>query len=322
MRRQFKKYNPDQEYLLPPPLKEWLPENHLCHFVSELVEQLDISEIVEDYESDGWGQSPYNPLMMTELILYAYCAGQPSLRKIEKRTYEDIAFRYLAAGNFPDHDTICEFRKRHCQERVMRRVRVPLKTDEKTFQLWYSSFNMNEQLEFIKEIARRLDSVGIPYMMTGSMALALYARPRMTRDIDLVIECQSPDSETIVSLFERDCYVDEQEIRDAIASRTMFNIIHNEWIIKADFIVRKNNEYRRLEFDRRRRFTIEGVSIWGVSPEDLILSKLYWAKDGNSELQREDVRAMLQTAHDLDWIYLEQWAEDLRVQELLSEMRE
>jgi hypothetical protein len=181
---------------------------------------------------------------------------------------------------------------------------------------------MNEQLEFVKEIVRRLDSVGIPYMLTGSMALALYTRPRMTRYIDLVIECQSSDSETMVKLFKKDCYIDEQEVRDAIAYRTMFNIIHNEWIIKADFIVKKDNKYRILEFDRRRRFTIEGVSIWVVSPEDLILSKLCWVKDGNSGLQREDVRAMLQTGNDLDWEYLEQWAEDLEVQEVLFELRE
>ncbi len=181
---------------------------------------------------------------------------------------------------------------------------------------------MNEQLEFIKLIAGRLDSVGIPYMLTGSIALALYTQPRMTRDIDLVIECQSCDSENIVELFESDCYVNAEEIRDAIASRTMFNIIHNEWIVKADFIVRKNDKYRQLEFSRRQRFTIEGVSVWAVSPEDLILSKLHWAKDTGSELQREDVRVMLETVQNLDWIYLERWAEDLGVKNFLGRKRE
>jgi len=180
---------------------------------------------------------------------------------------------------------------------------------------------MNEQLEFVKEIAGRLDSAGIAYMLTGSMALALYTRPRMTRDIDLVIECRSPDSDIIVRLFEVDCYVDAEEVRDAIASRTMFNIIHNEWIIKADFIVRKDDNYRQLEFGRRRRFTIEGVPVWVVSPEDLILSKLHWSKEAESELQREDARVMMQTIQDLDWIYLEKWAENLGVKTLLSEMK-
>ena len=179
-------------------------------------------------------------------------------------------------------------------------------------------FMMNEQLEFIKLIASRLDSAGIPYMLTGSIALALYTQPRMTRDIDLVIECQSRDSENIVRLFESDCYVNAEEICDAIASRTMFNIIHNEWIVKADFIVKKNDKYRQLEFSRRQRFTIEGVSVWAVSPEDLILSKLHWAKDTVSELQMGDVRVMLGTVENLDWIYLEQWAEVLGVKNLLG----
>ena len=99
---------------------------------------------------------------------------------------------------------------------------------------------MNEQLEFFKQIVERLYSAEIAYMLTGSMALALYSRPRMTRDIDLVIACRPADSDTIVQLFESDCYVDPTEVRDAIVSRTMFNIIHNKWIIKADFIVRKD----------------------------------------------------------------------------------
>ncbi|MBD3180332.1 MAG: hypothetical protein GF417_12575 [Candidatus Latescibacteria bacterium] len=154
------------------------------------------------------------------------------------------------------------------------------------------------------------------------MALSLYARPRMTRDIDLVIECQIPDSETIVRLFGRDCYVDEQEVRDAIDSRAMFNIIHNEWIIKADFIVRKKSKYRRLEFNRRRQFSLEDLPIWVVSPEDLILSKLAWGKEARSELQREDVRAILQAGEDLDWEYLDKWAGELGVRNLLSGLKE
>ena len=92
---------------------------------------------------------------------------------------------------------------------------------------------MNEQLEFVKQIASRRDSAGIAYMLTGSMALAIYALPRMTRDIDLVIECRPEDSEELVKLFEADCYVDAESIRDAVVGRAMFNIIHKEWMIRA-----------------------------------------------------------------------------------------
>jgi hypothetical protein len=180
---------------------------------------------------------------------------------------------------------------------------------------------MNEQLEFLKLIVLRLDSASIPYMMTGSMAMATYAAPRMTRDIDLVIECQAGDATRIAKLFEGDCYVDEAAIRDAINKRSTFNIIHNEWIVKADFIVRKDEEYRKIEFDRRKKFDIEGAAIWVASPEDLILSKLLWIKDSESELQRRDIRTILDSVSDLDWPYLEKWSSTLRVKSLLDEVK-
>jgi transposase len=112
MGKRFKEYAPEQSYLLPPSLKDWLPEGHLVYFVSELVKELDLSEIVGQY-SDGRGQPAYHPVMMTTLLVYAYCVGSPSSRKIERRTYEDVAFRIAASGQHPDHDTISEFRKRH-----------------------------------------------------------------------------------------------------------------------------------------------------------------------------------------------------------------
>jgi hypothetical protein len=180
---------------------------------------------------------------------------------------------------------------------------------------------MSEQLEFLKEIVRRLDSAEIPYMVTGSLALVLYARPRMTRDVDLVIACRAHDAETIVGLFSPDCYVDGQSVRDAVAARTMFNVIHNQWIIKADFIVRKDDAYRREEFARRRRLAIDETPVWVAAPEDLVLSKLLWSRDSGSELQREDARAILHSIRDLDWAYLEKWAASLGIQDLLAEAR-
>ncbi|MGO9371005.1 MAG: IS1182 family transposase [Syntrophobacteraceae bacterium] len=99
--------------LLPPSLLDWLPEGHLAHFILDVVEQLDLSKIYASYKGDGRGQPPYEPGMMTALLFYAYCTGVPSSRQIEKRTHEDIAFRVIAANRHPDHDSICEFRKRH-----------------------------------------------------------------------------------------------------------------------------------------------------------------------------------------------------------------
>ena len=114
MSRLFRPYNLDQRLLLPPDLREWLPEGHLALFVSDVADELDLSAIVAAYErGDGRGQPPYHPAMMVKLLLYAYCTGKPSSRKIERATYEDLAFRVLAADQHPDHDSLAEFRKRH-----------------------------------------------------------------------------------------------------------------------------------------------------------------------------------------------------------------
>ncbi len=110
----FRPYSLDQRLLLPPDLREWLPEGHLALFISDVVDELDLSAIFASYEDgDGRGQPPYHPAMMVKLLLYAYCTGKPSSRKIERATYEEVAFRVLAADQHPDHDSIAEFRKRH-----------------------------------------------------------------------------------------------------------------------------------------------------------------------------------------------------------------
>lgn len=99
--------------LLPPNLLAWLPEGHLARFILDMVEQLDLSTIYNSYGGDGPGQLPYDPEMMVCLLLYAYCIGVSSSRKIEKKTHKDIVLRVIAANRWPDHDSICEFRKKH-----------------------------------------------------------------------------------------------------------------------------------------------------------------------------------------------------------------
>ena len=116
MSKRYKPYNPDQQFLMPPSMREWLPAHHLAYFINELVDELDLSAIHRPYRlADRRGQPPYHPTMMTKLLFYAYAVGVPSSRKIEKKTYEDIGFRLVAADNHPDHDTICEFRSRHLE---------------------------------------------------------------------------------------------------------------------------------------------------------------------------------------------------------------
>ncbi|HPZ55671.1 MAG TPA: IS1182 family transposase [Bacillota bacterium] len=113
--RRFRTYQPKQQYLLPPSLDDWLPEDHLARFINEVVDELDLSAIFREYEGDGRGNPPYNPAMMIRVLIYAYSTGVFSSRKIERKLYEDVAFRYLAADNFPDFRTISTFRKRNLQ---------------------------------------------------------------------------------------------------------------------------------------------------------------------------------------------------------------
>jgi len=171
------------------------------------------------------------------------------------------------------------------------------------------------ELEVLQDAVDRLDQAGIPYMLTGSIALSYYARPRMTRDIDLVAELSGRDAKSLAALFAPDYYVSEADIARALAGEGMFNVLHLGKLVKLGFIVRKDNPYRRHEFGRRRRVRMPGFETWIVSREDLVLSKLAWAKDSGSELQLRDAQALL--AGDADRKYLERWAEELSVTDLL-----
>jgi transposase len=113
MAKTYKTYLPEQDLLLPPSLREWLPENHLAYCVSDVVDQLDLSAIESVYEEEDRGQPPYHPRMMAKILVYGYCVGVYSSRRIQKRLVEDVAFRVLAAGNQPDFRTISDFRKLH-----------------------------------------------------------------------------------------------------------------------------------------------------------------------------------------------------------------
>ena len=111
--RAFKAYQPDQLLLLPPSLREWLPEGHLAYFLDDVVDEMDLSEIWKAYEGDGRAHPAYWPPMMVKVLLYGYCIGVFSSRMISRRLHEDVAFRVLAANNAPDFRTIANFRRRH-----------------------------------------------------------------------------------------------------------------------------------------------------------------------------------------------------------------
>ncbi|MBA3963644.1 MAG: hypothetical protein H0X40_17340 [Chthoniobacterales bacterium] len=173
---------------------------------------------------------------------------------------------------------------------------------------------MLNELDIVRDVSQRLDRAGIAYMLTGSMAMNYYAQPRMTRDIDLVVALAPEDSDRVVDLFRPDYYASEEAVRDSIATKSIFNLIHEESVIKVDCVVRKDTPYRRAEFERRRRIEIDNFTIWIATKEDLIISKLDWAKDSHSELQMRDVQNLLATGYDQD--YIQQWTKELGLSNL------
>jgi hypothetical protein len=177
---------------------------------------------------------------------------------------------------------------------------------------------MQNELDIVRDVSAKLDSAGIGYMLTGSMAMNYYAQPRMTRDIDVVVALRPADAARVVQLFSPDYYVSREAVDSSIAHQSLFNLIHNESVIKVDCIVRKQNEYRLAEFNRRQRIKIENFETWIVSKEDLILSKLFWAKDSHSELQLRDVKNLVSTGCDRD--YIERWTRELGVANLWQEV--
>jgi transposase len=116
MSKVYRPYQPEQSELLPPSPREWLPEEHLSYFILDTVKEMDLKVLLEKYERELRGYPPYHPRMLVGLLLYGYCVGVASSRRLEKRTYEDVAFRIIAAGQHPDHTAIAEFRRRHLKE--------------------------------------------------------------------------------------------------------------------------------------------------------------------------------------------------------------
>lgn len=180
---------------------------------------------------------------------------------------------------------------------------------------------MSEQTDVLKEVARKLERAGIHYMVSGSIASSYFAQPRMTRDIDIVIEIDSHNTEALVQAFSSGYYIDEIAVKDAVARKSMFNIIQLESMIKIDFIVRKESTYRTTEFQRRAKVEIDDASISFVTPEDLLISKLVWALDSRSETQLNDVKSIMNAVSGLDWGYIDHWAVQLELTELLKEVR-
>lgn len=174
---------------------------------------------------------------------------------------------------------------------------------------------MNSEFEVLADVVARLERAGIAYMLTGSIAMSVYAEPRMTRDIDIVVELAVGDARRVVDLFSPDYYVSDEAVQSAISERSMFNLFNLSRLIKVDLIVRKDDEFQRHEFARRRQCELGGSIAWVISKEDLVLSKLVWAAPSESAFQMRDVRKLL--ASGADEAYLHEWGVRLGVDGLL-----
>jgi hypothetical protein len=174
-----------------------------------------------------------------------------------------------------------------------------------------------DQKGTLKDFVDRLDRLRINYMLTGSMSMLAYAMMRMTNDIDVVMELRSTDAQRIIDLFEPDYYVPHGRVREAITNKRMFNLLHQRTLVKIDCIIRKDDEYQKTAFSRRQKTSFSGIDLWIISKEDLILSKLKWAKESKSEMQMRDAASILRNGYDTE--YVQEWAGKLGVTTLLSE---
>ena len=164
--------------------------------------------------------------------------------------------------------------------------------------------------ELLRFVTKKLEELNIEYMISGSVAMNLYTIPRMTRDIDLVVHLSKTKIQDFVSAFSDRFYCHQASIEEAIQHQSLFNLIDTQSGYKIDFLIRKYNPYRIKEFERRQRKEIFGFQTWVVSIEDLIISKLVWIQDLQSEKQIEDTTHLLEN-DEIDHQYIKNWIKEL-----------
>lgn len=160
-------------------------------------------------------------------------------------------------------------------------------------------------------ITRLLDDALIPYMVVGSFASSLHGEPRSTFDLDIVIDPDGARLDLLLTSVPERFYVDADVARDALSRRSMFNMIDQDTGWKIDLIVRKDRAFSREELARRQRAMIDGTEVFVASAEDVVVSKLEWAKEGESSRQLDDVRRLLGVQTALDQEYVAKWVEEL-----------
>jgi hypothetical protein len=167
-------------------------------------------------------------------------------------------------------------------------------------------------LDLLQNVCKQLDNHNIKYMVSGSIALNIYAIPRLTRDIDIVIELSENQIEEFTSLFPNS-YFDENTIKNEIRRKGMFNIIDHSTGFKIDFIIRKETEYHNLAFQRRQRIKEFDTELWVVDLNDLIIAKIIWIQQYQSERQIFDIENLLLNP-EKDISYIKNWCNKLNLQ--------
>jgi len=180
---------------------------------------------------------------------------------------------------------------------------------------------MNDELEVLKIVTHRLNKAKISYLISGSIASNYYTIPRMTRDIDIVLELKEDFVDAFVKLFEKDFHTDKQMIKNEVLRRGIFNLIHEKYIVKIDFIIRKETDFQNSMFLRKKEISIHNNKMQIISAEDLILAKLLWAKDSISEMQLRDVKNIIKTVDSLDLNYISNWVVKLGLQEMYNKVK-
>ncbi len=168
----------------------------------------------------------------------------------------------------------------------------------------------------LHDFVRKIETLDIAYMLTGSMAMMRYTVFRQTADIDIIIELSDKDKSQFIRILETDYYVPHRAVSRAIEANRMFNVIHQDTAFKVDCVLKKTTDFQKSAFERRVRTDYYGREVWVISIEDLILSKLWWAKDSRSEMQIRDIKNLMRAGFDS--AYAEKWIDELGVRDSYS----
>jgi hypothetical protein len=167
-------------------------------------------------------------------------------------------------------------------------------------------------LDFLRAIIFFFKNNNIDYMLSGSVALGAYTVPRATRDFDFIVRIKQEDADIFIKNFNEGYYCDKDAIKAAAKHAGMFNIIDHASGFKADFVILKNNDFRKIEFERRIEIELFEMRVFIVTAEDLLISKLIWIQDFQSSLQTEDIKNLVK-AGNLDLDYVSFWIKELNL---------